>query len=113
MDLGPCTLPKAVTVTLTVQDREGIPVEGVPVRCVVGYPLHGSYNTDENGQAVFHVPPHSSGKIGVYPDMLFRRRAYHFRAETVAFEAGGIEDQAGQFTLVLSDELRSLLFDRR
>lgn len=110
MDLGSCSLQESLSVVLQVIDRDGRPLEGVPVKRAMGRVLGTTHNTDDNGLATLRVAPHSRGQLGVFPFALLDRRAHGSRPETVPFEVGGIEDQGRQFTLVLSEELLTVLF---
>ena len=107
-------LPNALPIVLQVIDHLGNPVEGVPLRIMTEpFRLEGACTSDQQGLATFFVPPHSSGEIGVFPVILPDRRADDLEPETVRFEIGCAEDQSRLFTLVLSGELRTFLFERR
>lgn len=112
-DLGPCSLPKAVPVVVQVVDERGRPVEGVPIQFMARHgALEGLCNSDAHGLVTLYVPPHSSGRIGVFPHIPLRRHPSWFEPETVPFEVGAAEEKNERFTLVLSDALRMFLFDR-
>lgn len=112
-DLGPCSLPKAVPVVVQVVDERGRPVEGVPVQFMARHgALEGLCNSDAHGLVTLYVPPHSSGRIGVFPHIPLRRHPSWFEPETVPFDIGGAEEKNERLTLVLSDVLRMFLFDR-
>jgi hypothetical protein len=110
MNLGPCTLPQALTVVVQVLDRQGRPREGIPVSRQGGDAPSLVRNTDENGLASMYVRPHSSGRFSVSAHMTDVGRARGLRPEAISFEVGGPEDQGRQLTLVLSDEMLSALF---
>ncbi|GEM_PF-4493940 len=110
MDLGSCSLQESVSVVLQVIDRDGRPLEGVPVRRTMGRDLGTIHNTDENGLATLRVAPDSHTHLGVFPFMLQDRTVRRLQPETVAFDVGGVEDEGRQFTLVLSEELLTALF---
>ncbi len=109
VDLGLCTLEETLTVAVQVVDREGKTREGVPVCRRLDNALSPMHTTDESGLATFRVPRHSSGEFGVFPAP-WDPPARKFTPESVAFQIGGVEDQGKQFTLVLSDEVLSVLF---
>ena len=113
MDLGSCSLQESLSVVLQVVDRDGRPLEGVPVKRAMGRTLSTTHNTDENGLATLRVAPHSHAHLGVFPFTLRDRAARRLKPETVAIEVGGVEDEGRQFTLVLSEDLLTALFGDR
>ncbi|MHC4546620.1 MAG: HEAT repeat domain-containing protein [Planctomycetota bacterium] len=65
LDIGKIDLKPALKVYVKIMDPAGEPVEGVPVRKLVGNTGSVAHNTDENGRVMFYVPPYSQGKFYV------------------------------------------------
>jgi len=109
LDLGCVNFQSTFEVAVKVIDSAGRPVQGTRVGCCDqdGFPFSFGRDykpvTDENGKAVLHVPPYSSGEIfvvsydRVYNDKLMEATPYQV--------AGQEEDEGKVFTLRLSDEI--------
>jgi hypothetical protein len=109
LDMGRIDLKPALKVYVKVVDAAGEPVEGVPVRKLVGNMGSGAHNTDENGRVMFYVPPYSQGKFYV---------SYYGRGEEgrlnlkeeLPYQTMGKEDSDSEFVFGLSDEILYHLF---
>jgi len=109
LDIGRIELKPALKVYVKVVDASGEPVEGVPVRKLVGNTGSVAHNTDENGRVMFYLPPYSQGKFYV---------SYYGRAEEgrinlkeeLPYQILGEEDSESEFALRLSDEILYHLF---
>jgi hypothetical protein len=109
LDIGRIDLKPALKVYVKVVDTAGEPVEGVPVRKLVGNTGSVAHNTDENGRVMFHVPPYSQGKFYV---------SYYGQAEEggirlkeeLPYQIMGKKDSDSEFVFGLSDEILYHLF---
>ena len=94
---------------IQIVDAAGEPVEGVPVRKLVGNTGSVAHNTDENGRVMFYLPPYSQGKFYV---------SFHGQGEggrinlkeELPFQIMGEEDSESEFAFGLSDEILYHLF---
>jgi hypothetical protein len=109
LDIGKIDLKPALKVYVKVVDAAGEPVEGVPVRKLVGNTGSVAHNTDENGRVMFYLPPYSQGKFYV---------SYYGRGEEgrlnlkeeLPYQILGKEDSDSEFVFGLSDEILYHLF---
>lgn len=116
LDLGRQDFQQTFGVTVKVIDSAGMPVEGLRVGCrdMDGF-LWGSSRghipiTDENGKVVLYVPPYSNGEfLVVCPDRLSEKRL----EEGIPYKIAGQKEDAGRvFSLQLSDEILSCMYEQ-
>ncbi len=109
LDIGKIELKPALKVYVKVVDAASEPVEGVPVRKLVGNTGSVAHNTDENGRVMFYLPPYSQGKF--YVSYYGRGEEGSIRLkEELPYQIMGEEDSDSEFTFVLSDEILYHLF---
>jgi hypothetical protein len=109
IDIGKIELKPALKVYVKILEPAGEPVEGVPVRKLVGNLGSVAHNTDENGRAMFYVPPYSRGKFYVSHYVHGQEGRTHLKEE-LPYQIMGEEDNESEFTFVLSDEILYHLF---
>ncbi|MHC4110294.1 MAG: HEAT repeat domain-containing protein [Planctomycetota bacterium] len=109
LDIGKIDLKPALKVYVKIVDPAGDPVEGVPVRKLVGNTGSVAHNTDENGRVMFYVPPYSQGKFYVSHYVQSEEGRTHLKEE-LAYQIMGEEDSESEFALGLSDEILYHLF---
>lgn len=108
LDLGCVNFQSTFEVAVKVIDSAGQPVEGARVGCCdqdgFSFSHSRSYRpvTNENGKAVLHVPPYSSGEIFIFS---FDRQTREKLREATPYKVAGEEDTARVFTLRLSDKI--------
>ena len=109
LDIGKIDLKPALKVYVKVIDAAGEPVEGVPVRKLVGNTGSVAHNTDENGRVMFYVPPYSQGKFYVSHYVQSEKGRTRLKEE-LPYQIMGEEDSNSEFALGLSDEILYHLF---
>jgi hypothetical protein len=109
LDIGRIDLKPALKVYVKILDAAGEPVEGVPVRKLVGNTGSVAHNTDENGRVMFYLPPYSQGKFYVSYYGRGEEGRLNFKEE-LPYQILGKEDSDSEFTLGLSDEILYHLF---
>jgi len=109
LDIGKIDLKPALKVYVKIVDPAGEPVEGVPVRKLVGNIGSVAHNTDENGRAMFYVPPYSQGKFYVSHYVKSEEERTHLKEE-LPYQIMGEEDNGSEFAFGLSDEILYHLF---
>ncbi|MHC4314070.1 MAG: HEAT repeat domain-containing protein [Planctomycetota bacterium] len=109
LDIGKIDLKPALKVYVKVMDAAGEPVEGVPVRKLVGNTGSVAHNTDEHGRVMFYVPPYSQGKFYVSHYVQSEEGRTHLKEE-LSYQIMGEEDSNSEFALGLSDEILYHLF---
>lgn len=110
LDIGKIDLQPSLKVYITLVNSAGEPVEGVPVRLLVGNLGGAPNNSDENGRVVFHFPPYTGGKFYVSDYRLGISGSGRLREE-LPFQLAGEEDNETEFTLQLSDEILDSIFE--
>jgi protocatechuate 3,4-dioxygenase beta subunit len=110
LDLGRLDFPPAVKVHVKLADSQGQPLEGI---AVMHHDERGWYTgqkaiTNETGIALLYVPPRSTGRFLVTSG---EPGASTAPIEWTPYEVTGPEDTDKQFTLQLSDEMISRLFE--
>ena len=96
-------------VYVKIVDSAGEPVEGVPVRKLVGNTGSVAHNTDENGRVMFYLPPYSRGRFYVSYYGRAEEAGMHLKEE-LPYKIMGEEDNESEFVLELSDEILYHLF---
>ena len=109
LDIGKIDLKPALKVYVKILDADGEPVEGVPVRKLVGNTGSVAHNTDENGRVMFHLPPYSQGKFYVSYYGQAEEGSIRLKEE-LPYQILGEEDSDSEFVLGLSDEILYHLF---
>lgn len=112
-NLGDVTFAANLPVTVRVVDRQGKPIEGVPVRQKYARDNAWSvaHNTDKEGLARFHFPRKTAGKFWVsdLPGTEEARSAANLYASFTLDEAAPAEPVA---TITLTDEQMELLLGK-
>jgi hypothetical protein len=109
LDIGRIELKPALKVYVKVVNPDGEPVEGVPVRKLVGNTGSVAHNTDEKGRVMFYLPPYSRGKF--YVSYYGRAEEGRIRLkEELPFQIIGEENSESEFILELSDDMLYHLF---
>ena len=98
-----------MVVYVKIVNSTGEPVEGVPVRKLVGNAGSVAHNTDENGLVMFHLPTYSQGKFYVSHYEQADEGGIHLKEE-LPYQIKGEEDNNSEFVLELSDEILYYLF---
>ena len=108
IDLGDLTFKPAVEVFVQVVDSRGEPVEGIPVRSLMGKRIWSvAHNSDESGIASFYISPGPDIQFGVsYEDENGK-----YMTKTISCDVKGREDKGKLFTMQLSEEILERLFD--
>lgn len=109
LDIGKIDLKPALKVYVKIVDSAGEPVEGVPVRKLVGNTGSVAHNTDENGRVMFYLPPYSQGKFYVSYYGQAEEARINLKEE-LPYQIMGEEDSNSEFTLGLSEEILYHLF---
>jgi hypothetical protein len=109
LDIGKIQLKPALKVYVKLINSAGEPVEGVPVRKLVGNVGSVAHNTDENGWVMFYLPPYSQGKFYVSYYGRAEEDSIHLKEE-LPYQVMGQEDDGREFVLALSDEILYHLF---
>lgn len=109
LDIGRIELKPALKVYVKIVDSAGEPVEGVPVRKLVGNTGSVAHNTDENGRVMFYLPPYSRGRFYVSHYVRAEEGGIHLKEE-LSYQIMGEEDNDSEFVLELSDEILYHLF---
>jgi hypothetical protein len=109
LDIGRIELKPSLKVYVKIVGPAGEPVEGVPVRKLVGNTGSVAHTTDENGLVMFYLPPYSQGKF--YVSYYGQGEEGRIRLkEEIPYQILGEEDNDSEFVLGLSDELLYHLF---
>lgn len=109
LDIGKIDLKPALKVYVKIVDTAGEPVEGVPVRKLVGNTGSVAHNTDENGRVMFYLPPYSQGKFYVSYYGQGEDGRINLKEE-LPYQIMGEEDNNSEFALGLSEEILYHLF---
>ncbi len=109
LDIGRIQLEPALVAYVKIVNSAGEPVEGVPVRKLVGNAGSVAHNTDENGLVMFYLPPYSRGKFYVSYYGRAEDDGIHLKEE-LSYQIKGEEDNNSEFVLELSDEILYYLF---
>jgi len=109
LDIGKIQLKPALKVYVKLINSAGEPVEGVPVRKLVGNVGSVAHNTDENGWVMFYLPPYSRGKFYVSYYGQAEEGSIRLKEE-LPYQILGEEDSNSEFALGLSDEILYHLF---
>jgi len=109
LDLGRLDFQPNMKVAVKVIDSTGQPVPGVTVWLSTEGAYHGPKAVStQDGMAVINIPPYSKGEFSVvYYDKLTSTTL----REAIPYEVAGEDDAGRQFTLRLSDEMISSLFE--
>ena len=100
--LGRVEFEQGVEIHVHVVNKQGAPVERLPILCIDENDMSRYLQTKGEGLASIRVLAHSTGRFcAVYVDRENEARV----EECIPFQVGGDEDTGREFTLELSDEM--------
>ena len=110
LDMGECQFDSNVPFYVKVVDTDGQPLDGVPVRKRIGRSYQINVSTNSNGVAELWASVGSKGEVCVCAWDIDREHHSHL-VDSVPFQIESRQDEGATFTLKLSDEMLSLLFN--